>query len=118
MAKKKKNGAETSGAETAFESGRQAGSRRQRLASNPMSSVISGFAVGAVLGAVIPATSRERRALKPVGVKINDAAREAARQASEKGREKLNKVTGEVMTQVGSKMVDAVVPPPKEETTA
>jgi hypothetical protein len=115
MGKKKKNGGETTA--DAFESGRQAGTRRQRVAANPVSAVLGGFAVGAVLGAVIPASNRERRALRPIGTKVSDAAREAARQAAEKGRDKLNQVTGEVMTQVGSKMVDAVVPP-KEQTTA
>jgi gas vesicle protein len=118
MAKKnKKNGADANGTDTAYESGRQSGARRQRLASNPVSALLGGFAVGAVLGAVVPTSSRERRALKPVGAKVSDAAREAARQAADKGRDKLNRVTGEVMTQVGSKMVDAVVPP-KEQTTA
>ena len=117
MGKKKKNGTDANGTTSAFESGRQAGSRRQRIGANPVSAVLSGFAVGAVLGAVIPASSRERQALKPVGAKVSDAAREAARKAAEQGRDKLNRVTGEVMTQVGSKMVDAVVPP-KEQTTA
>ena len=50
--------------------------------------------------------------------KINDAARTAARGAAEKGRDKLNEVTGQVMTQVGAKMIDAVAPPAETSTTA
>lgn len=79
-----------------------------KLGQNPVGALVGGFAVGAVLGAVIPATRRERDALAPLGTKINDAARTAARQAAEAGRDKLNRVTGEVVTQVGSKVVDAV----------
>jgi hypothetical protein len=83
----------------------------RKISENPVGAVLSGFAVGAVLGAVIPATRRERAALQPIGQKISEAARDAARQAAEKGRDKLNEVTGQVMTQVGAKMIDAVAPP-------
>ncbi len=87
---------------------RETGGRR--LGDNPVPALAGGFAVGALLGAVIPTTSRERRALQPVGAKVSDAARTAARQAAEAGRDKLNRVTGEVVTQVGAKVVDAVAP--------
>lgn len=78
------------------------------LRDNPVGALVGGFAVGAVLGAVIPAGRRERDALAPLGSKVTDAARGAARQAAAAGRDKLNRVTGEVVTQVGSKVVDAV----------
>ena len=80
----------------------------RKLGSNPVGAVAAGFAVGAVLGAVIPATRRERDALQPLASKVTDAARTAARQAADAGRDKLNRLTGEVVTQVGSKVVDAV----------
>lgn len=83
----------------------------RRLSQNPVGAVVGGFAVGAVLGAVLPASARERRALQPVGQKVSEAARTAARQAAEAGRDKLNRVTGEVVTQVGSKVVDAMAAP-------
>lgn len=83
----------------------------RKISENPVGALVGGFAVGAVLGAVVPTTRRERSVLEPLGSKINDAARTAARQAADKGRDKLNEVTGQVMTQVGSKMVDAVAPP-------
>lgn len=116
MAKKNKS-AGSNGTSEAYESGRASTSRRQRLADNPVGVLAGGFAIGAALGALLPAGSREKRALQPLGTKINDAAREAARGAAEKGRDKLNRLTGEVVTQVGSKVVDAVAPP-KEQTTA
>jgi hypothetical protein len=109
MAKKNKGNGNT-GTEAAYESGRQSGSRRAKVAQNPVSALAGGFVVGALLGAVIPATSRERRALQPVGSKLSDAAQTAARGAAEKGRDKLNRLTGEVVTQVGSKVIDAVAP--------
>jgi hypothetical protein len=90
----------------------------RKLTENPVNAVLGGFAVGAVLGTVIPATSRERKALQPVGQKLTEAARTAARQAAETGRDKLNRLTGEVVTQVGSKVVDAVAPPKESAPTA
>jgi hypothetical protein len=93
-------------------SGGQSGARGGggRLSRNPNGALIGGFAVGAVLGLVIPASERERAALQPVGAKLTDAARTAAREAAERGRDKLNQVTGEAVTQVGAKLVDAVAP--------
>lgn len=90
--------------------GDERASLRDRASGNPVAALAGGFAVGAVLGAVLPSNSRERRALQPVGLKVNEAARGAARQAAETGRDKLNKLTGEVVTQVGSKVIDAVAP--------
>lgn len=93
----------------AYQSARSGVSSAGRtLSDNPVGALVGGFAVGAVLGAVIPASRRERDALQPVGLKAAEAARTAARQAAEAGRDKLNRVTGEVVTQVGSKVVDAV----------
>lgn len=82
-----------------------------RLSRNPTSALVGGFAVGAVLGFVIPASQRERSAIQPLAAKLSDAARSAARDAAEKGRDKLNQVTGEAVTSVGAKLVDAVAPP-------
>ena len=93
----------------AYQSGRSASSRG--ISGNPVAALAGGFAVGAVIGAVLPASRRERDALQPLGLKVSEAARGAARQAAETGRDKLNRLTGEVVTQVGSKVVDAVAPP-------
>jgi hypothetical protein len=92
------------------DNGSSGGQSGGRLSRNPSGALIGGFAVGAVLGLVIPASERERAALQPVGAKLTDAARTAAREAAERGRDKLNQVTGEAVTQVGAKLVDAVAP--------
>ena len=99
------NSTSTSGTGTGSSRG---GSRTSRLSENPVAALGAGFAVGAVLGAVIPAGQRERSTLQPLGLKMSEAARDAARQAAEAGRDKLNRVTGEVVTEIGSKVVDAV----------
>lgn len=123
----KKGGAETArGAASAYESGRQtAGSSlssardtvsgatrktKQSLTSNPVAAVVGGFAVGALAGAIIPATRKERDALQPLGQKLNDAARQAARQAADSSRAKMDQITGQVVNKVGSQLVDAVAP--------
>ena len=117
------NGDGNSTATSAFQDGRrkmssmthQAG---RRLSDNPVAALAGGFAIGALVGAAIPASTRERRALQPLGHKVSDTARTAARHAAETGRDKLNQLTGEVVTQVGSKVVDAVAPPKEEGASA
>lgn len=111
-----KGNGSSGGVSGAYESTTQAVSDASRytgrkITQNPVGALVGGFAVGAVIGACIPATRRERDALRPLGGKVSDAARTAAREAAVAGRDKLNKVTGEVVTQVGSKVVDAVAPP-------
>lgn len=82
----------------------------QSLSSNPVAALAGGFAVGALAGALIPATRREREALQPLGQKLTDTAREAARQAAEASRTKMDQLTGQVVNKVGSQLVDAVAP--------
>jgi hypothetical protein len=116
------SGTESGGTAGAFQSARaKTGSTvkqtGRKITENPVGAIAGGFAIGAVLGAVFPAGRRERDALQPIGAKLGEAARTAARGAAEKGRDKLNEVTGQVMTQVGAKMIDAVAPPAESTTT-
>lgn len=82
----------------------------QSLSGNPVVALAGGFAVGALAGALIPATRREREALQPLGQKLTDSAREAARQAAEASRTKMDQLTGQVVNKVGNQLVDAVAP--------
>ena len=84
-----------------------------RLSDNPVAALGAGFAVGALAGALLPASRREREALKPIGAKIGEAARGAV----DTGREKVSRLSDEVVTQVKSS-VDQVVAKAKEETGA
>mgnify|MGYP000858923297 CR=1 FL=1 len=85
----------------------------RRIGDNPVAALGAGFAVGALVGALLPSSRREREALQPIGAKIGDAARGAV----DSGREKFGRLSDEVVTQVKSS-VDQVVAKAKEETGA
>jgi hypothetical protein len=54
--------------------------------------VVGGLAIGALVAALLPRTSREDELLGDVGRKINDSAREAARAAREAGKGQLDEL--------------------------
>lgn len=60
--------------------------------SNPVAAVVGGLAIGAIVAALLPRTSREDELLGSVGRKINDGAREAARAAREAGKTQLDEL--------------------------
>src|SRR5688572_2226695 len=60
--------------------------------SNPVAAVVGGLAIGALVAALLPRTSREDEMLGSVGRKINDSAREAARAAREAGKTQLDEL--------------------------
>jgi len=60
--------------------------------SNPVAAVVGGLAIGALVAALLPRTSREDELLGSVGRKINDSAREAANAAKEAGRGQLDEL--------------------------
>ena len=60
--------------------------------SNPVAAVVGGLAIGAIVAALLPRTSREDELLGSVGRKINDSAREAARAAREAGKGQLDEL--------------------------
>ncbi len=64
----------------------------QGIESNPVAAVVGGLAVGAIVAALLPRTSREEELLGGVGRRINDSAREAARAAKEAGRSQLDEL--------------------------
>jgi hypothetical protein len=64
----------------------------QGIDSNPVAAVVGGLAIGAIVAALLPRTSREEELLGGVGRKINNSAREAARAAKEAGRGQLDEL--------------------------
>lgn len=64
----------------------------QGIDSNPVAAVVGGLALGAIVAALLPRTSREEELLGGVGRKINDGAREAAKAAREAGRGQLDEL--------------------------
>lgn len=57
---------------------------------NPIAMLVGGIAAGAVAGALIPASRRESDALRPIGGKVNAAAREALDAARDAGKDALD----------------------------
>jgi ElaB/YqjD/DUF883 family membrane-anchored ribosome-binding protein len=97
----------------AYESARDRVSRStdwstENLSNNPVGAILGGFALGAILAAVIPATRREREALGGVGHKLTDAAREAARSATDAAKEQIDEISNSAVQKVGQAVVDAV----------
>lgn len=72
------------------------GSAREKAAegfeNNPLAVLLGGIAIGAVIGALLPRTEREAKALGAVGDKVRGAANEAIEAAKEAGREKLDEL--------------------------
>ena len=64
----------------------------ESIESNPVAAVVGGLAIGALVAALLPRTSREDELLGSVGRKINDGAREAANAAKEAGRGQLDEL--------------------------
>jgi hypothetical protein len=64
----------------------------QGIDSNPVAAVVGGLAVGAIVAALLPRTSREEELLGGVGRKITDTARDAANAAKEAGRGQLDEL--------------------------
>ena len=74
----------------------------------PVGAVIGGLAVGALLGALLPRTRREGEWFGTTGRRIVDAGRDAAQKGIDAGRDKVEQLTGQVVTKVGSAVVEAV----------
>ena len=80
----------------------------QQVSTYPVGAVIGGFAVGALVAAVLPRTEREKELFGEYGHKLTDAAREAARNAADAGREQMDEIAESAVNKVGSAVVGAV----------
>lgn len=60
------------------------------LESNPLGVVVGGLAVGALVGALVPRSAREKAMLAPVGRRLNESARSAVQAAREAGYAELD----------------------------
>jgi hypothetical protein len=59
---------------------------------NPVAAVIGGLALGAVVGALLPRSERERALLGNVGRRVNDSAKQAFVAARDAGRKELDEI--------------------------
>jgi ElaB/YqjD/DUF883 family membrane-anchored ribosome-binding protein len=79
-----------------------------QMAVYPIAAVVGGMAVGALLGYLLPRTTREREWLGETGRKLTGAAREAAQKGLEAGRERADQFTGHIVNTLGASLVEAV----------
>lgn len=75
--------------ETAREAAHQASSL---VDGNPLGVLVGGVALGAVVGALVPRSEREKELLAPVGKRIGAAAVAAVAAAKEAGRSELDEL--------------------------
>lgn len=71
----------------------------QRIDSSPLMALGAGAALGAVLGAVLPRTDKERELLAPIGAKLADAGTSAVDRARETGKQKFDEMAGDSVRQ-------------------
>ncbi|MFS0736259.1 hypothetical protein ABC347_04335 [Sphingomonas sp. 1P06PA] len=57
----------------------------QTIESNPIAALVGGLALGAIAGALVPRSDKEKELLGPIGTKLNGAVREAAGAARDAG---------------------------------
>ena len=82
---------------SAYESARTRASDATRKANEqlsvyPISAVVGGFLVGALVGALIPRTERETKLIGKAGRKVAGAAKDAAQRGIDAGREQLDQL--------------------------
>ena len=64
----------------------------EQLSVYPVSAVVGGFLLGALVGAMIPRTERETKLMGKTGRKVAGAARDAAQRGLDVGREQLDQL--------------------------
>ena len=62
----------------------------EQLSIYPISAVVGGFLLGALVGALIPRTERETKLMGKAGRKVAGAAKDAAQRGIDAGREQLD----------------------------
>lgn len=90
----------------AFEKGREAAARgvqqsrdvahnvaiktNDGIDKNPLAIVLGGIALGAIIGALLPTTEREKKVMGKTGKKLNKKAKEMAKAAKAAGKEQVD----------------------------
>jgi len=86
-----------------YDTGTSSGSRFSNLGStatgqidgSPLIALGAGLALGAVLGAVLPASDKERELLGPYGKKLSDAGTGAIDRSREMAKQKFDEMAGD-----------------------
>lgn len=82
----------------------------RQIDSNPLGIIVGGLAVGALVGALVPRSDREKQLLRPVGQKLGETARQALVAAKDAGREELDQagLTPSAAKDRGRELLDGV----------
>jgi hypothetical protein len=79
-----------------------------QLSLYPVGAVIGGFAIGALLAALLPRTQQEKRVLGKTGRRLTVAARDAAQRGLDAGKEEIEQIRSKTAQKVGEAVGDAV----------
>ncbi|SFP63624.1 hypothetical protein [Sphingomonas rubra] len=82
----------------------------RQIDGNPLGIVVGGLAVGALVGALLPRSAREKELLAPVGKRLGETARQALAAAKEAGRQELDSagLTPSAAKDRGRELLDGV----------
>lgn len=91
---------------SAYEAARSRASTATRKANEqlsvyPISAVVGGFLVGALVGALIPRTERETKLMGKAGRRVAGAAKDAARRGIDAGREQFDQLKSKATETIG-----------------
>jgi len=71
-----------------------------QIDNSPLIALGAGLALGAVLGAVLPTSTREREVLGPLGTRITDAGTSAFDRAKDMSKQKFDDMAGDKLREV------------------
>ncbi|MDP1026062.1 hypothetical protein Q5H91_02465 [Sphingomonas sp. KR1UV-12] len=80
------------------------------IETNPLAILVGGAAIGALAGALVPRSAKERELLAPLGQRLGDTARQALAAAREAGKEELGNagLTPDAARERGRSLLDGV----------
>jgi hypothetical protein len=98
---------------SAYEAARSRASDVTRQATDqlsiyPVGAVIGGFAIGALLAAVLPRSAQEEQVLGKAGRRLTGAAKDAAQRGLDAGKEQIEQIRAKAARKVGEAVGDAV----------
>lgn len=81
------------------------------IEANPLAIVAGGIAIGALAGALLPRSAKEKELLAPLGKRLGDTARQALVAAKDAGRQQLDEsgLTRDAAKDRGRELLDGVV---------
>jgi hypothetical protein len=73
----------------------------EQLAVYPLSAVVGGFLLGALVGAILPRTERETRLIGKAGRRVAGVAKDAAQRGIDAGREQFDQLKSKATETIG-----------------